>query len=90
MSEGRLSAAGIAASVEAGEVSSGDILRAATKAFAAAEETDLPNVAAAGGRIGAKFRAEIADSAVRSVVGASNSVGSARRPSAGCARLARS
>jgi outer membrane receptor protein involved in Fe transport len=47
-------------------------------AFAAADETDLPNVAAAGGRIGANFRAELADSAVLSVDGAINYVGSSQ------------
>jgi iron complex outermembrane recepter protein len=47
-------------------------------AFAAAEETDLPNVAAAGGRIGANFRAELAEGADLSVDGAINYVGSSQ------------
>ena len=47
-------------------------------AFAAADETDLPNVAAAGGRIGANFRAELAKGAVLSVDGAINYVGSSQ------------
>jgi iron complex outermembrane receptor protein len=47
-------------------------------AFAAAEETDLPNVAAAGGRIGANFRAELTEGTVLSVDGAINYVGSSQ------------
>jgi outer membrane receptor protein involved in Fe transport len=47
-------------------------------AFAAAEETDLPNIAAAGGRIGANFRTELAEGAVLSVDGAINYVGSSQ------------
>lgn len=47
-------------------------------AFADAEETDLPNVAAAGGRIGANFRAELGQGAVLSVDGAINYVGSSQ------------
>jgi outer membrane receptor protein involved in Fe transport len=47
-------------------------------AFAAADETDLPNVAAAGGRIGANFRAELAEGADLSVDGAINYVGSSQ------------
>ena len=47
-------------------------------AFAAADETDLPNIAAAGGRIGANFRAELAEGADLSVDGAINYVGSSQ------------
>jgi iron complex outermembrane receptor protein len=47
-------------------------------AFAAAEETDLPNIAATGGRIGANFRAELASGADLSVDGAINYVGSSQ------------
>ena len=47
-------------------------------AFAAAEETDLPNIATAGGRIGASFRAELAQGAVLSVDGAINYVGASQ------------
>lgn len=47
-------------------------------AFAGVDETDLPNVAAAGGRIGANFRAELAEGAVLSVDGAINYVGSSQ------------
>ncbi len=47
-------------------------------AFADADETDLPNIAAAGGRIGANFRAELAEGADLSVDGAINYVGSSQ------------
>ncbi|HEY6815238.1 MAG TPA: TonB-dependent receptor [Croceibacterium sp.] len=47
-------------------------------AFAAADETDLPNIAAAGGRIGANFRAELAEGADLSVDGAINYVGASQ------------
>jgi iron complex outermembrane receptor protein len=47
-------------------------------AFADADETDLPNIAAAGGRIGANFRAELAAGADLSVDGAINYVGSSQ------------
>ncbi len=47
-------------------------------AYADADETDLPNIAAAGGRIGANFRAELAEGAVLTVDGAINYVGSSQ------------
>jgi outer membrane receptor protein involved in Fe transport len=47
-------------------------------AFVAAEETDLPNIAAAGARIGANFRAELAQGADLSVDGSINYVGSSQ------------
>jgi outer membrane receptor protein involved in Fe transport len=47
-------------------------------AFAAAEETDLPNIAAAGARIGANFRAQLAEGADLSIEGAINYVGSSQ------------
>jgi outer membrane receptor protein involved in Fe transport len=47
-------------------------------AFAAADETDLPNIAAAGGRVGANFRAELAEGAELSVDGAINYVGASQ------------
>jgi outer membrane receptor protein involved in Fe transport len=47
-------------------------------AFAAVDETDLPNIAAAGGRIGANFRAELTQGADLSVDGAINYVGSSQ------------
>lgn len=46
--------------------------------FAAAEETDLPNIAAAGGRIGASFRANLSDRAALSVDGSISYVGSSQ------------
>src|SRR5690606_17607993 len=45
-------------------------------AFATADETDLPNIAAAGGRIGANFRAKLTERADLSVDGAISYVGS--------------
>ena len=47
-------------------------------AFADADETDLPNIAAAGGRIGANFQAELAQGADLSVDGAINYVGASQ------------
>jgi outer membrane receptor protein involved in Fe transport len=47
-------------------------------AFADADETDLPNIAAAGGRVGANFRAELARGAELTVDGAITYVGSSQ------------
>jgi outer membrane receptor protein involved in Fe transport len=47
-------------------------------AFADADETDLPNIAAAGGRIGVNFRAELAEGAELTIDGAINYVGSSQ------------
>ncbi len=47
-------------------------------AFAAVDETDLPNIAAAGGRLGANFRTELPEGADLSVDGAINYVGSSQ------------
>lgn len=47
-------------------------------AFAAVDETDLPNIAAAGGRIGANFRAELGEATDLSVDGAISYVGASQ------------
>lgn len=64
--------------VDAAAFLNGSSLTDPAPAFAAVAETDLPNIAAAGGRIGANFRAELAEGADLSIDGAINYVGSSQ------------
>lgn len=56
----------------------GSSLTGPAPAFAAVDETDLPNIAAAGARIGANFRAQLAEGTELSVDGAINYVGASQ------------